>query len=298
MIQDQAASLREMARNGRWRAGPARPATGARVIAVSSGKGGVGKTNVVANLGITWARAGRRVVILDADLGLANVDVVMGVQPQLTLADFLAGNKRLDEILLTGPEGVRILPGASGLEELANLDALSRERLIRALGTLDRFADVILIDTAAGIGANVSSFALAAREGLVVTTPEPTAFTDAYALIKVIAGASPDTVFKLVVNQAENGREAEEVSRKVMAVARHFLHVQVEDYGYLPVDSCVAQAVRRQVPAVVAYPRSAISGRLFTLSQRLWDNRPSEPARSAVLSFFESVARRTAGAGQ
>lgn len=272
---DQAQQLRTlMAQRGAAPAPPAAPAgRRTRVIAVTSGKGGVGKTNLVVNLGVAWAQRGRRVIVLDGDLGLANIDVLLGLQPRHTLAHVLRGERRLDEVVQIGPCGLGIIPGASGLAELAELTAERRDHLIAELARLDGWADAVLVDTGAGIGAGVSALLLAAAEVVVVTTPEPTALTDAYALVKVATAAGCCARLRLVVNQARSAREAQVATQRLVAVAQEFLGVSLEATGFLPYDDCLSQAVKRQVPVVLAYPQSALAGRLIALSQRLWQNR-------------------------
>ncbi|MBI2322488.1 MAG: MinD/ParA family protein [Chloroflexi bacterium] len=272
---DQAQQLRTlMAQRGAAPVPPAAPAgRRTRVIAVTSGKGGVGKTNLVVNLGVAWAQRGRRVVVLDGDLGLANVDVLLGLQTRHTLAHVLRGERRLDEVVQIGPCGLGIIPGASGLAELADLTDERRDHLVAELARLDGWADAVLVDTGAGIGAGVSALLLAAGEVVVVTTPEPTALTDAYALVKVATAAGCRAHLRLVVNQARSAREAQMATQRLVAVAQEFLGVSLEAAGFLPYDDCLPQAVKRQVPVVLAYPQSALAGRLIALSQRLWQNR-------------------------
>lgn len=272
---DQAEQLRAlMAR----RNGPAAPpvARQTRLVAVTSGKGGVGKTNLVVNLGVAWAERGRRVIILDGDFGLANVDLLLGLSPGATLADVLHGEKRLDEVVRLGPSGLGVIPGASGLAELADLAPERRAYLLAELARLDGWADVVLLDTAAGISASVSQLLLAAGDILLVTAPEPTALTDAYAVIKTVISAGATARVRVVVNMAHSVREAQAASRRLVMVAQEFLGVAVEACGYLPYDVCVSQAVKRQVPVLLAYPRSEMAQRLIALSHRLWQNRMDE----------------------
>jgi flagellar biosynthesis protein FlhG len=183
--EDQAHELRRLAAGRRAADAPARVAGDTRVIAITSGKGGVGKTSVTTNLAVTLARWGQQVIVLDCDLGTANVDVMLGMHPRYTLQHVLSRQRRLDEVMTTGPHGVRVISGGSGLHELANLSDSRREDLLATFAQLEGQADVLLLDTGAGISANVLRFVVAAGEALVVTTPEPTAVTDAYALIKV-----------------------------------------------------------------------------------------------------------------
>ena len=301
MIGQQAAALQK-AFEGRPPAGsrpdrgsgrlPAR--SGGRVsrcrsIAVSSGKGGVGKTNLVVNLAVVLASMGVKVLVVDADLGLSNADLMMGLRPRQTVADALTGRLSLEEVVMMGPLGVSLLPGASGLSELADLHPAQRDQLIERLGWLEERADMVLIDTGAGIGAGVRSFAAAAGELLVVTTPEPTAIADAYALIKVVRNQHPDTRFGVVVNQANSRSEAMEAAGKVICVARRFLGLEVADWGYLPSDPLVSQAVMRQIPVVLAYPRSPAALGLTSLGRKLWQGGPASSTQTGGVGWWHGL---------
>src|SRR5215470_2901597 len=199
-----------------------------RVIAIASGKGGVGKTNVTANLAVTLARRGKRVWVLDADLGLANLDVVYGVTPKRTLLDVVRGGHRLADIVVEGPAGVRLVPAASGVAELTALTAAEQLAVLEGVDALEGALDVLLIDVAAGISSNVLYFAAAATETLVVVTPEPTAIADAYALVKVLAGRWGRCEFPVVVNMATSARDAADAFGRLARVAGQFLPVRLE----------------------------------------------------------------------
>ena len=307
---DQAAGLRLLATQRRTQ--EATPlGRSARVLAVTSGKGGVGKTSVTVNLAVLLARWGKRVIILDCDLGTANVDVMLGLHPRYSLQHVLSRQRRLDEVLVTGPHGIKVIPGGSGMQELANLSDSRREELLATFAELDGQADVLLLDTGAGISDNVLQFVLAAGDALVVTTPEPTAVTDAYALIKVASqlaasrtGAgflaqssvlSPQSSsqptdpgdhsslrLRLVVNRALNETEARETATNIASVVHRFLDVSVEPFGFLPDDPSVTRAIRAQRPVVDAYPRTAASRGFERLGQRLIDEWPAVPAALAA----------------
>ena len=264
-----------------------------RVMAISSGKGGVGKTNVSVNLAIALGQAGRTVLLLDADLGLANVDVILGISPRYTLEHVIDGRRRLEDVVVAGPPNVRIIPGGSGLRELVNLSDYQRQELIESVSRVARDADYLLIDTAAGIASDVSEFVLAADEVLVVTTPDPTAITDAYALIKVIAREPVRPSIHLVVNQAANASEALDVAQKIAGVAGQFLQVSVDSYGYLPTDSALSQAVRRQTPALLAYPQSPFSRRIYSLARRVTGQPPEVGPNDGVVGFLRRIAQFT-----
>ncbi|MFZ5644576.1 MAG: MinD/ParA family protein [Bacillota bacterium] len=229
---------------------------GSRVIAVSSGKGGVGKTSFVVNLGITLASMGQRVVIFDADLGLANAEVLMGITPPYTLFDCVYGDKDIEDIIVPGPLGVRLVSGGSGFLELANLDSVRRQQLIESLSYFDREADFLLIDTGAGISKNVLGFVAAASEVIIVITPEPTSLTDAYSLIKVLAMFKVHSEVMIVVNKAGDEREARRTVHKMESVVSQFLQIKVKSIGWIVEDRIVTQAVKAQEPFSMFHPNS------------------------------------------
>ena len=255
-----------------------------RVIAVASGKGGVGKTNVAANIAVALARQAVKVCVLDADLGLANLDVVLGLSPRLSLLHVLRGERRLPEIVVDGPAGVLVIPAASGFEELTALGAAERIRLLDEVDALDLGLDVLVIDTAAGISGNVLYFTAAAADALVVITPEPTALTDAYALMKVLATRYGRREFLVAVNMAAGAADAEAAFVRLARVAERFLAVRLEYQGYVPYDDAVARAVRSQVPVVLAAPSAPASLAFGQLAQRLGGRPPAAP--NGGLQFF------------
>jgi len=228
-------------------------------LAVASGKGGVGKTNVVINLAVMLARQRHRVAVLDADFGLGNVDVLLGLAPDLHLGHVLSGERDLDEIIVEGPEGVRIIPASSGLRELTALSPRHWERLTAGLYRLAGSIDFLIIDTAAGIADNVIAMLQASDRVLVVTSPEPTAVVDAYALIKVLSAAEPTKDVGLLVNGARDAREAGVVFRQVEVAVTRFLSRRVRSYGFIPQDAAVREAVCLQQPVVCEHPRSPAS---------------------------------------
>lgn len=253
----------------------------ASVIAITSGKGGVGKSNVAVNLAIKLSAAGKRVVLLDADLGLANADVLCGVDLQFNLSHVIARRKELSEVIVKAPGGFRLIGGASGLARMADLSDYDRQRIVDSLAELEATTDIILIDTGAGISPNVLSFTRAADHVLVLTTPEPTAITDAYAVIKVISRAggdahiiSPgnsggDRRISLLVNQARSPGEARVVHERIAKVARQFLSVSVLDAGYLFADEQVPIAVRKRTPFVLTSPKCPAADCVTRLAMRL-----------------------------
>lgn len=247
-------------------------ASDAAVVAITSGKGGVGKTNIAANLAICMARENQRVILLDADMGLANLDILMNIRSRYNLAHVLSGARTLDEIIHVGPAGVEVICGGSGMENLANMNRFQRQRLIDQMQSLQARSDIIVIDTGAGIHSTVVGFCLSANHTLVVTTPEPTAMTDAYAMIKVLASNRYTGRISLVVNMAATLSEGRKIYRQIADVAARFLNIPVFEGGILCRDENLLQAVRRREPVVQAFPKSEISAALAAISKRLSRN--------------------------
>ncbi|MDH5667237.1 MAG: MinD/ParA family protein [Nitrospira sp.] len=240
-----------------------------RVIAVSSGKGGVGKSNVVANLAVALAQANKRVLVLDADLGLGNLDVLLGIVPQYTIEDVLSGARHLEDICLVGPAGITVLPASSGVPHLTTLTESQQIVIQEQLEHLAADKDVLLIDTGAGISPNVTFFASSAHETVIVVTPEPTSLTDAYALIKVLTRRYREHRFKVLVNLAKGPREAAEVYRKLDRAVDRFLQVAIESIGYIPQDDYVPFAVMRQKAVVDLFPDAPASQAFGRLAKQV-----------------------------
>lgn len=253
-----------------------------RVIAVTSGKGGVGKTNVVLNLALSLAAGGKRVLVVDADLGLGNLDVLLGMAPRYSLTDVLRGRKRLEEVILPGPSGIQILPAGSGDHELTALTPAQMLALQSEFDRLGQALDVVLIDTGAGISTNVLFFASGAQEILVVVSPEPTSIADAYALMKVLSSRYRESRFRLLVNMARHTREAREVHRRLVLVAERFLRVSIDFAGMVPVDSYLPMAVARQRAVVSAYPQAPSTEAFQRLAQRVIGWEPALSPKGAV----------------
>ena len=258
----------------------------AETIAITSGKGGVGKSNIALNLSILLGAAGRRVALVDADLSLANLDVLVDVNVRANLSHVLAGTRRLSEILVDLPAGVQLVPGASGIARLAQLSEFQRAQLMNELAELEADNDMIVIDTAAGIGPDVLSFAASAERIIVITTPEPTAVTDAYATIKVLARCEGCGRMSLLVNQVASRQEARTVYERISCVAREFLAVRVLDAGYVLADAKVGEAVRRRSPVVLEFPRSSAAQCLAALANKLG---AAQSVRAAGEGFFKRV---------
>jgi flagellar biosynthesis protein FlhG len=244
------------------------------VVAVVSGKGGVGKTMIAVNLAITLSARGHRVVLFDMDMGLANADIVMGVEPGGTWRDVLNGRRRLDEIIVEGPGQVDLVPGVSGVSQMANLSEFERHQLFSSVTALDGRYDVAILDCGAGISRNVVGMAGGADSILVVATPEPTAITDAYAMIKafaqdqVRAGEFAGSL-GVIVNLSESRREGRDAYERLSEVAARFLHLPVSDYGYVLRDEHVPAAIRQRIPVVIRYPRCSASTCVMASAARL-----------------------------
>jgi flagellar biosynthesis protein FlhG len=264
-------------------------ATRHRTIAVTSGKGGVGKSNIVLNTGLALARRGRRVTILDGDLGLASINVLLGVSPRHDLRHVLAGERKLREIVVHGPHGIAIIPAGSGVAELANLDEEDREVLLSQLGEIGAATDFLLIDTGAGISDTVLNLVAASDETIVVTRPEPTALADAYALIKVIVQQEPAYPFHLLINMVRDGQQAGQVFQSLEQILVRFLGYQPGNAGFVVTDPHVAQAVVQQVPFTVLAPSCPAAHGIEALADRLL-GRPT-PAAAGPGGFWTRLGR-------
>lgn len=242
---------------------------GAKVITVTSGKGGVGKSIFVANLALSLARLNKRVLIVDADFGLANIDVILNVYPKYNLGDVVEGRKTVDDCLVKCYGSVYLISGGSGIQRLANLNHSQRTVLINSLQQFEDKMDFILIDTGAGISHNVVNIALAAHQVVVVTTPEPTAITDAYAMVKVIMSKDKEADLKIMVNMVKNKHEAEAVSERISLVAKQFLNVSLEKSGFIFKDALIPIAVRDKKPFILSYPAASPSRCINNFAKQL-----------------------------
>jgi len=243
--------------------------TGTRVIAVTSGKGGVGKTNIVANLAYTLTRLDQRVLVFDADLGLGNMDVLLGKAPRYNISHVIKGEKNIDDITVQGPGGMLILPASSGVQQMTELTPAQRIRVLSALDTLMQDIDVLLIDTAAGISSNVMYFNVTAQEVIVVVTPEPTSITDAYALMKVMSLKYQEKKFSLLVNMVSGEAEAKDVYRQLSMVSRRFLDISIDYLGYIPRDGELTRCVRGQKLVREQHPAAAASKSFDVVARHL-----------------------------
>lgn len=239
-----------------------------QVFSFTSGKGGVGKTNLIVNLGIELSSRGKKVLLIDTDMGLANVDIVLGIAPKYNLRHLFNGEKTLAEIAVKGPAGLTILPASSGVQELTKLSDEESYGFLNAVEEMGDY-DYILLDTGAGISDNVLYFNAAAQDVFIVLTPEPTSLTDGYAIMKVLNQRNKINRFKIVVNMVENSREAMQVFQRIAKVLDHFLNVSVEYAGFVFRDKVMNQSVVKQKPFVLLYPDSAISACIRDIADRI-----------------------------
>ena len=279
---DQASGLRE-------RVSAAQTFSPVHVVAVSSGKGGVGKTNIVANLAVAGAKKGFQVMIMDADLALGNLDVLLGLTPAFTLEDVISGRQGLEDIVVDGPSGIRILPATSGVQSLTSLTQDQQLYLQSQFLNLTAPPELLLIDCAAGISENVLYFSLVAHEVLVVVTPEPTSLTDAYALIKVLSTRYRQKRFRILTNMAKNVREAKDVFRKLSKVTDRFLSVSLDFAGWVPLDEYVPMAVCQQKAIVEAFPKAPASRAFTDLVTKCHGWREEHPMNGGLQLFGPSI---------
>ncbi|MCK8816511.1 MinD/ParA family protein [Natroniella sulfidigena] len=261
----------------------------AYVYTITSGKGGVGKSNFTANLALGLRQEGKEVMVIDADLGMANLDVILGVSPTYNLSHVIRGEKRLEEIIVDGPKGLALVPGGSGLEELANLSSYQINNLISCWNKIDQEFDIILIDTGAGLTNNVTKFVLAADEVIIISTPEPTSITDAYGVIKVIAKRDQEATIKLVVNQAENSNEGNKVADRLVKTARDFLQLEIGLLGILPTDKAVTKSVRKRRPFFLEFPKSQVVKSINQIVAKLLDKEVKEKESGGIKGFFNKL---------
>ena len=270
-------------------------APSARVIAVTSGKGGVGKTSLSVNLALQFKALGKSVVILDADFGLANVEVMLGIRPQYNLADLVFNNKTIDEIITEGPMGIGFISGGSGVQDLVNLDKERIKKLIAKLVKLDSMYDVVIIDTGAGIADSVVEFVLSSPEVLLVVTPEPTSITDAYSLLKAVNRKKDfrkeQKSIKVVTNRVENMEDGREIYDKISIVVSKFLNIQLEYIGYIPQDKKIADAVIAQTPISLSAPNSETAVRIRSICGALLDVPVEEEGKKGIAKVLLDFIR-------
>ncbi len=256
-----------------------------KAIAVTGGKGGVGKTNISVNLAVAMADLGKRVMLLDADLGLANIDVVLGLHPKFDLSHVLRGERELEEVVLTGPSGIQVIPAASGIQKMAELSEAEHVGLIRAFSDLSGDLDVLIVDTAAGISDTVISFSRAVQEVVIVVCDEPASITDAYALIKLLHREYGVDRFRVLANMTRTAKDGRELYNKMCRVTDRYLDVMLSFVGSIPYDDSLRKAVRNQKPVVQSFPRSQSAQAFKNLAKKA-DNWPVPEGASGHLQFF------------
>lgn len=290
---DQADTLRQMARSAKRTThgaagtnGPVVSQQGIRVLSVTSGKGGVGKSNVVANLAMALADQGKKVLIVDADLGVGNLDVLLGLSPQYNLNHVLAGECSLPDIIVEVNQNIKLIPAGSGVQEYTSLGQHEKLKLLDELDMLEETFDVMIIDTEAGISDNVTYFTVAAQEIIVVVSPEPTSITDAYALIKLLATRYSEHHFKVLVNMARDSEDALEVFRKLANVAGRFLDISLDYLGCVVRDERLIEAVKKQKAVFELFPESDAASCFSTLAKRITENSRQTRLKGNIQFFF------------
>ncbi|MDN5278463.1 MAG: flagellar biosynthesis protein FlhG [Clostridiales bacterium] len=263
----------------------------ARTITVTSGKGGVGKTSMVANLAICLAQAGQRVIILDADLGLANIDVIFGIRPKHNLMDVINGNMTLDEIMIQGPNGIQIIAGGSGVSELAQLETEQAHKLFDQLKFLEDKTDYLLIDTGAGISDSVISFCQAADQIIVITTTEPTSLADAYGIIKIISNKRPDSHVSVLVNRVDSPEEGNEIHARLSRVASEFLDFEIHPLGSIPQDRQMHLAIRQQTPLMLFSPMSPAAAGIRKIVSSTFHEIPEDNPNEGIEGFLGRLTK-------
>lgn len=249
-----------------------------RIIAIASGKGGVGKSNITVNMGLALQEMGKRVLLLDADLGMANLDILLGLTPRYNLSHVLKGKCKFEDAVLNGPDGIDILPGTSG-DDLVNISSMEVKRLIEASSHMESNYDIIIIDIGAGIHYSVTNFIMACDEAIIVLTPEPTAIMDAYSLIKFLANQKSKSKIGLLINQTSSQKEGDNVANRMQKVIKEYLKTDIEIMGYIPYDEYVRQSVKAQTPFIISYPRSKAVDALRDVAARMLDRVQEEESR-------------------
>lgn len=302
---DQAANLRKMVelesykRNRRRRACiEASPSTGTRskVITIASGKGGVGKTNVVVNLAVACQRMGQKVLIFDADLGLANIDILFDLNPKYTIEEIISGERDLSQVIIPGPEGVAVIPASSGVQELTDLTEGQKMHLLNEFDMLNNAYDILLIDTGAGVSSNVIYFNMAAEERLIVVTPEPTSITDAYALMKILFNRHGIKQFKVLMNMVADEGEARAVYANLSSVLTRFMHgISIDYAGHILRDDCLVRSVARRTPVICSFPDSSSSKGFEALAQYVVQQSGTEGMDGNIKFFWKRLMNGAQG---
>ena len=258
-----------------------------RVITITSGKGGVGKTNIVSSLAIALAKFGKKVLLLDADLGLGNLDILLGLKPKKNLSDVLIEGKNIRDMIIEGPMGVKILPASSGVLELTNLSENQKLQLLSELESLNGEFDILMIDTGAGISSNVMYFNIAAQDIIVIITPEPTSIDDSFALMKILSSNYDEKYFKVLVNFARNPKEGFEVFKKLMSLVEESFEASVDYLGQISYDKNVPKAVRKQKAVIEAFHDSPASMDFFKIAEKICVLQTKELPKGNIQFFWK-----------
>lgn len=281
-LTDQAGGLRKMA--------SIKPV---KVLAISAGKGGVGKTNIAVNLSIALAKKGKQVLLFDADLGLSNVDILLGISPTLNLSQVIQGQCDIEEVIVNGPAGLRIIPASSGIQQMSELDPLQITGLIRSFSEIGEGIDYLVVDTAAGISSNVINYLLAAQDILLVVCDEPTSLTDTYAMIKLLSRDYGIKNFNIVVNMVKDAKQAKMVYTKLFGAVEKFLSVCLQYSGFVPQDDYVRFAVKEQRAFIEQYPKSRAALSIQQLAQKVLSWPMPEVATGRLEFFVERLIYQT-----
>ncbi|MDD2401305.1 MAG: MinD/ParA family protein [Clostridia bacterium] len=294
-MNNQADSLRyivqQMKNNIRSQINRTENVTSTRVITISSGKGGVGKSNISLNLALALTEFKQKVMLLDADLGLANIDIILGIRSTYNLADVIRGEKTITEVIIEGPKGLKIIPGGSGMQELANLKDWQLENFLTKLSSIEGETDYLIIDTGAGLSKTVTSFALAAEEIIIVTTSEPTAITDAYGFIKTLSQQHYEGRVYLLVNRVASFEDAGVVFNKLKIAINRFLKYKVEYLGFINEDPKVLQAIKEQQAFIVAYPQCKASQNIYQIAAKITNQEYQPKQEKTLKTFFKNVVK-------
>ncbi len=283
-MPDQAESLREMVKDYKEKEKTT------QIITIASGKGGVGKSILTVNMGILLARKGKKVTVMDADFGLANINVIVGVLPKYNLYHVFKGEKKLSDIIMNVDDNFDIIAGASGFQQLADLKDKERRRFVKDLGALNH-NDYLLIDVGAGISHNVIDMIRAANETLIVTTPEPTAVTDAYGTIKAIAASGSGCNINLVVNRVKSFHEAKMVSQRIVNITKQFLNLKINYIGFVFDDANIVKSIHEQAPIVNSYPKSSSSLCFEDIVSRMINDPEKKGKGSNIINFFKKILK-------
>ncbi len=285
-MEDQASRLRRLVNND-----PPLP-KGAKVITITSGKGGVGKSAFAVNFAIALSKHGKKVLLIDADFGLANIDVMLGVSGKHDLMDIIKGKKKIWEVMKQGHQGVHFISGGSGVQELLKLSELQIKMLLYEMKELDNFVDVILFDTGAGVNDNIMQLIGAGNETFLITTPEPTAIVDAYALVKTLHVLKEMPQVKLIINKADSVKEATDIQNSFISIAKKYMNIDITPLGYILNDPMLTKTIKMQVPITISYPKSGASMDIERIACTYLDLYYSDKQRLGLVSFFDKMLKK------